>query len=190
MSTTSLNLCDTSMASLLSQTWWVLLLRGIFAIIFGLLTWFFPGITLYVLIIFFGAYTLVDGIFGVIAAFQGKKTHSDWWWLLLWGILSIITGILTFFWPGLTAFVLLCLIAAWALVTGVFQIITAIKLRKSIQGEGWMILGGILSVLFGIALLAWPIEGVLAVTWLIGIYAFIFGVINIILAFRVHRYQR
>lgn len=188
MNTIGLNQYNASMAKLLSRTWWLLLLRGIVAIIFGLLTFFMPGITLYVLIIFFGAYTLVDGIFGLIAAYRGRR-HRDWWWWLLWGLVSIATGILTFCLPEVTGFVLLCLIAAWAIVSGIFQIAAAIKLRKDIPGEGWLILAGILSLLFGIALFVWPVAGALAVVWMIGIYAMVFGILNIILAFRVHHLQ-
>ncbi|MDF7675648.1 HdeD family acid-resistance protein [Neisseriaceae bacterium ESL0693] len=187
MDTTSLNLNNASMAGLLSKTWWLLLLRGLAAVIFGLLTWFQPAITLLVLVIFFGAYTLVDGIFGLVAAFQGRRTHPDWWILLLWALVSIVVGILTFCLPGITAYALLCLIAAWAIIAGLFQIAAAIKLRKQVAGEVWMIVGGILSVLFGIALFVWPVSGAVAIAWLIGIYAFIFGIVNIIAAFRVRR---
>lgn len=187
MSINNLNVGDTSMVSLLSKTWWILLLRGLAAIIFGLLIWFQPAITIMVLVIFFGAYTLVEGIFGIIAAFQSKKTHPDWWLLLLWSLVSIIVGILTFILPIATAYALLCLIAAWAIISGIFQIATAVKLRKQTQGEVWLILGGILSVLFGIALFVWPLSGALAIAWLIGIYAMIFGVINLIVAFRVYK---
>jgi uncharacterized membrane protein HdeD (DUF308 family) len=171
---------------LLSRNWWALALRGLAAILFGILTFAWPGITLFVLILFFGAYMLVDGIFAIVAAVRIAREEARWWLLLLEGILGVVAGIVTFFWPGLTALALLYLIAAWAIVTGIMEIVEAIRLRQEIVGEWALILGGALSVLFGVLLVVIPARaGLLSLTWLIGIYAVAFGVLLVILAFRV-----
>ena len=171
---------------LLSRNWWALALRGLAAILFGILTFAWPGITLFVLIIFFGAYMLVDGIFAIVAAVRVAREEARWWLLLLEGILGVVAGIVTFFWPGLTALALLYLIAAWAIVTGIMEVVEAIRLRQEIVGEWALILSGALSVLFGVLLVVIPARaGLLSLTWLIGIYAVAFGVLLVILAFRV-----
>jgi len=171
---------------LLSRNWWALALRGLAAILFGILAFAWPGITLFVLIIFFGAYMLVDGIFAIVAAVRAAGEEARWWLLLLEGILGVFVGLVTFFWPGLTALALLYLIAAWAIVTGIMEIVEAIRLRQEIVGEWALILGGALSLLFGVLLVVIPARaGLLSLTWLIGAYAVAFGVLLVILAFRV-----
>ena len=137
-------------------------LRGVFAIVFGVLALIWPGLTLFVLIGMFGAYALVDGIFAVIAGIASYGRNERWWAALLEGIAGIILGVLTFLWPGTTALVLVYFIAAWALITGVFEIVAAIRLRKEIEGEWMMILSGILSIIFGVFLVAAPGAGALA----------------------------
>ena len=171
---------------LLSRNWWALALRGLAAILFGILAFAWPGITLFVLILFFGAYMLVDGIFAIVAAVRVAREEARWWLLLLEGILGVVVGLVTFFWPGLTALALLYLIAAWAIVTGIMEIVEAIRLRQEIVGEWALILSGALSVLFGVLLVVIPARaGLLSLTWLIGIYAVAFGVLLVILAFKV-----
>ncbi|WP_100124168.1 HdeD family acid-resistance protein [Snodgrassella alvi] len=177
------------LADLLSENWWIVLIRGIAALIFGLLTWFYPFISILVMMMFFGVYALIDGVMGIVISINGRRTHQDWWLMLIWGIVSILAGMVTFFVPGITWLVLIAFIAIWALVSGVLQIIAAIRLRKSIHGEGWMIVAGILSVLMGIILLVNPLQGGIALTWVIGVYAALFGVVNIALAFRVRRFS-
>ena len=163
------------MVTQLARNWWAVALRGVLAILFGVLTFLQPGLTLELLVIFFGAYTLMDGIFTVIAAWRNNSGVNHWW-LLLDGISSIAVGGLTFFWPGLTALALVYLIAGWAVVTGIFQIMAAIELRKTITGEWLLVLGGLLSVLFGVVIAVNPGTGALTVVWLIGFYAITFGV--------------
>jgi uncharacterized membrane protein HdeD (DUF308 family) len=167
----------------LSRNWWTLALRGLAAVIFGILAYVWPDITFTVLVLFFGAYVLWDGIFGLIGAF---RTQSDRRWpLILEGLVGIAAGLFTFFWPGAATLALLLIIGAWAIITGVFEIIAAIRLRKEIEGEWLMLISGLLSVLFGIALIVWPAAGLVAVTWLIGAYAILFGILLIVLGFRL-----
>lgn len=174
------------MVSTLARNWWALALRGLSAVIFGLLAFAWPGITLGVLVLFYGAFALIDGLLAIAAAIFGREgSNLPWWALLLEGMLGIGAGLLTFAWPGITALVLLYLIAAWAIVTGIFEIIAAIRLRKEIEGELWLALSGVLSIVFGVLLMAQPGTGALAVVWLIGAYALIFGVFLLALAFRL-----
>jgi uncharacterized membrane protein HdeD (DUF308 family) len=174
------------MLSTLARYWWVLALRGVVAIIFGVLAVIWPGLTLITLVLFFGAYAFVDGIFAVGAGITSRERDQRWWAAVLEGIAGIIFGVLTFVWPGMTALVLLYFIAAWALVTGVLEIVAAIRLRQVIDNEWMMILGGIVSIIFGVLLFLFPGAGALGLTWMIGIYAIVFGILFIILAFRLH----
>jgi uncharacterized membrane protein HdeD (DUF308 family) len=171
---------------LLSRNWWALALRGLAAILFGILAFAWPGITLFVLIVFFGAYMLVDGIFAIVAAVRAAGEEARWWLMLLEGVLGVVVGLVAFFWPGLTALALLYLIAAWAIVTGIMEIAAAIRLRREMVGEWALVLGGALSVLFGVLLVVIPARaGLLSLTWLIGAYAVVFGILLVVLAFRV-----
>jgi uncharacterized membrane protein HdeD (DUF308 family) len=165
-----------------TRHWWMLLLRGLFAIVFGVMAFGWPRITLTVLVLLFGAYVLVDGAFAIAAAVTAPKELKHWWALLIEGLLGIAAGVLTFLWPAITALVLLWLIAFWAVLTGVFEIAAAVQLRKIIAGEWLLIVSGILSVFFGLLLIVMPVAGALAVVWLIGTYAVIFGVLLCALA--------
>ena len=176
-----------AMVHVLAKNWWLLLLRGIAAIIFGLLAFTWPGLTLLTLILFYGAYALVDGVLAFVAAITGGVPVSRWW-LAIVGLLGIAAGLLTFLMPGLTALVLLFFIAGWAIATGVFEIIGAIKLRKEIDNEWLLILGGIISVLFGVSMMLAPGAGALALVWVIGAYSVVMGVIFVALAFRLRKH--
>lgn len=176
-----------AMVHALAKNWWLLLLRGIAAIIFGLLAFAWPGLTLLTLILFYGAFALVDGVLAIVAAITGGVPGSRWW-LAIVGLLGIAAGLLTFLTPGLTALVLLFFIAGWAIVTGVFEIIGAIKLRKEIDNEWLLILGGIISVLFGVGMMLAPGAGALALVWVIGAYSVVMGVIFVALAFRLKKH--
>jgi uncharacterized membrane protein HdeD (DUF308 family) len=173
------------MVTHLGYNWWALLIRGLAAVVFGALALIWPGITLTVLVLFFGAYALVDGIFAVISAFNHRAGHDRWWVLLLEGLIGILAGILTFIWPGITAFVLLFFIAAWAILTGILEIVAAVRLRHEIADEWLLALAGVVSLIFGIIIALFPGAGALAVVWLIGAYAIVFGLLLIALAFRL-----
>ncbi len=173
------------MMGVLARNWWALALRGLLAIVFGLLAFALPGVTLAALVILFGAYALVDGIFALVAAVRAAEAHERWWLFVLEGIAGIAAGVITFMWPGITALALLYLIAWWALITGIFEIAAAIRLRKEISGEWVLALGGVASVIFGVLLLMRPGVGALAVIWLIGTYALVFGLLLLILGFRL-----
>ena len=163
--------------------WWAFALRGVAAVIFGILAFVWPGVTLAVLVLFWGAYALVDGILTLLAAFRTGQDHR--WALVIEGVVGIGAGIVTFLWPGLTALVLVYIIAVWALITGVLEVIAAIRLRHVIENEWWLVLSGILSLIFGIALVIAPGAGALALIWLIATYAIIFGVLLLGLALRL-----
>lgn len=172
----------------LCRNWWLLLLRGIAAIVFGVLTFVWPGVTLLTLVLLYGAFALVDGVLAIAAAVMGGAPAPRWW-LAIVGLAGIAAGILTFAWPGITALVLLLFIAAWAIATGVLQIIGAIRLRKVIENEWWLVAGGVLSVLFGLVLIAQPGTGALALLFVIGTFAIIEGILLIGLALRLHRHM-
>ena len=176
-----------AMVHALAKSWWLLLLRGIAAIIFGLLAFAWPGLTLVTLILFYGAFALVDGGLAVVAAITGGAPGSRWW-LAIIGLLGIAAGLVTFMMPGLTAIVLLFFIAGWAIATGVLQIIGAIKLRKEIDNEWLLILGGIISVLFGVTMMLAPGAGALALVWVIGAYSVVIGATFVALALRLRKH--
>ena len=173
------------MLDILARNWWAIALRGLFAVLFGVAAFAWPGLTLLVLVTLWGAYALVDGIFALVAAFRAAQMRMTWWPLVLEGILSIAAGVVTFAWPGLTALALLYLIAAWAILTGIVEIIAAVRLRHVISGEWLMGLAGLLSILVGVILVVAPGAGALAVIWTIGAYAVVFGVVLIALGFRL-----
>ncbi|HEY9433833.1 MAG TPA: HdeD family acid-resistance protein [Blastocatellia bacterium] len=173
------------MFNLMTQNWWAVALRGLVAVLFGIAAFVWPGITLWALVAIFGAYALVDGIFAVIEAFRRDVVGERWWALLFEGFVGIAIGILTFTWPRLTAMGLLYLIAFWAIVTGVFEVITAIRLRHEIRGEWMMALIGVLSVAFGFLLVAFPLSGALSVVLIIGAYAVAIGALMIALGFKL-----
>lgn len=173
------------MISTIARNWWAMLIRGILALIFGILCFFYPMSALIVLVMFFGAYALVDGIFAIAAAIGGATDGPPWWMLLLEGIFGIIVGVLTFFMPGVTALTLVYLIAGWAIVTGVLQVISAIRLRKEISGEWLLILGGVISVIFGVLIALFPGAGALTIVIWIGVYAVLMGILFIMLGLRL-----
>jgi uncharacterized membrane protein HdeD (DUF308 family) len=172
----------------LARHWWVIGLRGLAAILFGVLAFVWPGMTLAVLVLLFGAYALVDGVLTLIAAFRGGVQHRVV--MLIEGVVSILAGLAAFAWPGLTALVLLYIIAFWAIVTGVLEIVAAIRVRRAISNELGLVIGGVLSVVFGVVLLIAPGAGALAVVFLIGAYAIVFGIALLGLAWRLREHHQ
>jgi uncharacterized membrane protein HdeD (DUF308 family) len=173
----------------LARNWWAVALRGVAAVLFGVAALIWPGLTLGILVLLFGAYVLVDGIFALILAIQRATHHTRWWPLLLEGLAGIVVGLLTFFWPGITALVLLVLIASWAIVTGFLELIAAMELRREIANEWLLGLSGLASVLFGVLLILMPGAGALALVWLIGVYALVFGILLLGLAYRLRELE-
>jgi uncharacterized membrane protein HdeD (DUF308 family) len=176
------------MVNQLGQNWWAVAIRGLAAIVFGILALIWPSITFTVLVLFWGAYVLVDGVFAIVSVLTHHEGGNHRWLLLLEGLAGIIAGILTFIWPGITGLVLLYLIAAWAIVTGVLELLAAVRLRREITNEWLLALSGVASLIFGIVIALFPSAGALAVVWLIGTYAIIFGLLLLFLAYRLRSY--
>jgi len=169
----------------LSRNWWALALRGAFALIFGILTLVWPTLTVAVLVALFGAWALVDGIFAFVAAWERAERRQTWWPLLLEGVLGVAAGVITWVWPQITALGLLTVIGVWAIVTGVIEIATAIRLRTMITNEVWLVLAGLASVIFGALVLIFPGAGAVGIAWAIGWYAILYGVLMLMLGFRL-----
>jgi uncharacterized membrane protein HdeD (DUF308 family) len=178
------------MENLLTRRWWTILIRGIAAVLFGILTFVVPQVSLFVLVMLFGAYALVDGIFAIAAAVRAGRGGEQWGALLFEGIVGIAAGVVVFLWPAISALSLLIVIGAWAIVTGVLEIVSAIRLRKIIQNEWLLGLAGVLSIAFGVLCFVRPKAGALAITLYIGAYALVFGALEIALAFRLRSFGR
>ncbi len=173
------------MLQTLAQNWWAVVLRGVSAVLFGLIALAWPGLTLALLILLYGAYAFVDGILAVIGAIARRRPGAFPWGMLLAGLAGITMGVMVFLWPAITAIALLYLIAAWAVIRGVFEVIAAVHLRREIEHEWLLAAGGVLSILLGLYLFASPGAGALALLWAIGAMAIAFGVLTIGLGFRL-----
>lgn len=169
---------------ILTRNWWVLVVRGVLAVLFGVLAYIWPGITVLTLVLLFGAFALLDGIFSLVAAFRQIPGESRGT-LILRGMLGVIAAIVVFIWPGISALVLLYVIAFWAIFTGISEIVAAIALRKVVTGEWLLALSGVLSLILGIFILARPAVGLLGLIWAIALYAVIAGIALIVLGFRL-----
>lgn len=169
----------------LRNEWGWVALRGVVALIFGVVALAMPGLTLALLVLFWGAYALIDGVAALIAGFRMRDDGKPLWSLIVVGLLGIGAGAVTFFWPGLTALTLVLVIGGWAIAIGIFQIVAAVRLRRRIQGEWLHALSGVLSVVFGIAMVLQPGAGAIALAWIIGWFAVVFGVLLIAMAFRL-----
>ncbi len=173
------------MVNVLARNWWALLIRGIAAVIFGILAFAWPGATLVVIGILFGAYAFVDGVFAIVGAVRAAQAHERWWPFLLEGIVGLAIAAITVYDVGITLLALYLTIAAWAFITGVLEIVAAIQLRKAIANEWLLILAGICSLLFGVLMIWHPVAAALAIIWIIAAYACVFGIIMIALSFRL-----
>jgi uncharacterized membrane protein HdeD (DUF308 family) len=177
------------MIEALKRHWWIPVIRGVCGIIFGVIAFAYPGLALATLVLLFGAWVLFDGIFRVIGAIGHRASDSDWGFNLIIGILGIVIGFLTFHAPGITALALVIYIAAWALMIGATEIAVAIKLRREIKGEWFLILMGLASIAFAILLLWHPVLGAATLIWIMAWYAVIFGVLAIVFGFRLRSLQ-
>jgi uncharacterized membrane protein HdeD (DUF308 family) len=177
------------MVKSLSQNWWLVVLRGILAILFGLSAFVWPEITLLTLIVLFGVYAIVDGLVAVGTGLARTKESPRWWAFLLEGLIGIGAGVVALIWPGLATLVLIYMIAVWAVFTGILEIAAAIRLRHEITNEWVLGLGGVISIALGILLFVQPVAGSLAIVWTIAAYALIFGVLLVILGFRLRNWK-
>jgi uncharacterized membrane protein HdeD (DUF308 family) len=164
----------------------VLIVRGIVSVVIGLVAFLWPGITIAALVVIFGAYAIIDGITNLVLGFSRTGARGRWAHVLQ-GVVGIVVGVLTFVWPTITALVLILFIGAWAIVTGIFEIAAAISLRRVITGEWMLVLSGIVSILFGILVFAFPLAGAVGISWILGVYAMTAGIILISLGVRLRR---
>jgi uncharacterized membrane protein HdeD (DUF308 family) len=168
----------------MSRDWWIIALQGVAAIVFGILALAWPGITLLALVLLFAAYALVDGVLALVRGLRRDEGGPDWWRVLR-GIAGIVAGVIAFAVPGITAYALLLVIAAWAIVSGAIEVVVAYQLRDVLRREWLLALDGVVSILFGAVLVAFPGAGALALVWLIGAWAIVSGVILLVIAFRL-----
>jgi uncharacterized membrane protein HdeD (DUF308 family) len=175
---------------ILARNWWAVALRGAAGMIFGIITFLMPGASLAALVLLFGAYAIVDGVFNIVSALRGAGQEQPWWLLLIEGVVGIGAGVVTFALPGLTALVLVYVVAAWAILTGALEIAAAARLRSELRGEWLLAVAGVLSVVFGVLMMVAPAAGALALVLWIGAYAFLFGALLLILGLRLRRLAR
>ena len=173
------------MARTLSQNWWLVALRGVLAILFGIAAFVWPGITLLTLVLFFGVYAIVDGVIAIVTGLSRTRETPRWWMFLLEGLLNIGAGIVALLMPDLATLVLIYILASWAVITGILEIVAAVRLRHEITNEWFLALGGVLSIGLGILLFLQPAAGSLAIIWTIGAYAVLFGILLVILGIRL-----
>ena len=169
----------------MSRDWWIIALQGVAAFVFGILTLVWPEITLLVLVFLFAAYALVDGVLALIRSVRDGKGGRPDWWQVARGVVGIAAGLIAFAMPDITAYALLLVIAAWAIVSGAIRVVAAYQLRDMIRGEWLLALDGVVAIIFGIVLIAFPSAGALAVVWLIGAFAILSGVILLAMAMRL-----
>ena len=173
------------MLDLLSRRWWWILVRGLAAILFGIAAFAWPGLTIWALVILFAGYAIVDGASMIVF---GRRL-GNWFWYGLAGLASMAAGVIAIAWPGITAMALLWVIAAWAILSGIFQIMAGMEIRKEVEGEWVLYVGGALAILFGLILFFRPGAGALSVIWLIGTFMILFGILQVVLAFKLKGLQ-
>jgi uncharacterized membrane protein HdeD (DUF308 family) len=171
----------------IARWWWTFIIRGLVAVAFGVLAFLAPGWGIAVLVALFGAWALVDGVTGLVGGIRSRGRDRSWWLSILEGIVGIVAGVFAFLFPVAAAGALIFIIAAWAIVTGVFEIVAAIRLREQIKGEFWLGLAGVTSILYGVVIYLFPAAGALSIVWLIGSFAIAFGVFLLILGWRLRR---
>jgi uncharacterized membrane protein HdeD (DUF308 family) len=180
-----------SMNAMMAENWWVLALRGLLAIVFGISAFVVPIAAMLSLVLVFAAFSLADGVLGIVAAVRGARSGERWGWLVFSAIMSILAGAAALFWPGITVLLFVTLVAVWALFSGAGMLVAAFQLKTN-HGRWWLFLGGIASIIYGALLLIAPFIGALVLTWWVGAHALILGIMLIVLAFRLrsHRGER
>jgi len=173
------------MIAVLAKNWWAIGIRGALGILFGLIALFLPGATMLSLVLVFAAYAFADGVFGIVSAVRAARAQERWGYLLLEGLVNIAVAAVAVLWPGITVVAFVFLLAFWAILTGVLELIAAFRLNF-IDGRGWLIFGGIVSILYGVLLIVAPMIGAVVLTWWLGAYALVFGVSLVVLAFKLH----
>ena len=177
-----------SFVAVLARNWWAVAIRGVLGILFGLVALFLPGATMLSLVLLFAAYVFVDGVFGIVAAVRAARQHERWGLLVLEGLINIATAVIAVVWPGITVVAFVLLVAAWALLSGAMMIWAAFRLEM-VDGRGWLVFGGIVSLIYGVLLIVAPMIGALVLTWWLGAYALVFGVSLLVLGFRLRARQ-
>ncbi|MTH77665.1 HdeD family acid-resistance protein [Paracoccus aestuariivivens] len=172
---------------LMAANWWLILLRGIAAILFGIVTLIWPGLTVFALLLVFGAYAIFDGALTLVTAFQRRNSDERWWAWALDGLLSITIGVMALFWTGPTALAFIIWMAIWGVIAGIFRIVAAIRLRNEIDGEWALGLSGLLLLIWGILMATLPAAGLLSIAWLIGTFALLIGISLIVLSFHLRK---
>ncbi len=172
------------MVSVLVQNWWAFVIRGVLAVLFGLIALFEPGVTMLSLVILFAAYAIADGIFAIVAAVNAAKAGERWGLFVLEGIVDILAGVAAVAWPAITVVVFVAMVAAWALLTGGLMLAAAFRVDND-HGRIWLVLGSLASLAYGVLLILAPMIGAVVLTWWIGAYALIFGVTMLVFAFRL-----
>ncbi|ODT99291.1 MAG: hypothetical protein ABS81_26005 [Pseudonocardia sp. SCN 72-86] len=172
--------------SAIRGVWWLVLLRGVLAILFGLVLLFTPGTALLALVLVFGVYAVLDGVTAVVAGIRHRADDNHWGWHVVQGVISVIAGVLAFAWPGVTVLAILFVIAFWSIVGGIAEISESMTMRRNGSSTwGWVLAAGILSVIFGILLVVQPGVGLATLLWISGIWALVFGVVVVVWAFRL-----
>lgn len=174
----------------LTRNWWLVALRGLLAILFGAAAFIWPGLTWLVLILMFGVYAILDGIIAMVSGVSQSRYSPRWWVFLVEGFISLIAGVIVLLQPGLAGFALVIVIAVWAVLTGIMEIIAAIRLRREIRNEWMLGFGGFLSIMLGLLMLFQPAAGGLVITLMVGAYALIFGMLLLALSFRLRSFHR
>jgi len=172
------------LAALLARNWWAIGLRGALAIVFGLIALFLPGATMLSLVIVFAVYAFADGVFGVVSAVRAGQSGRRWGLLAFEGLVNMGVGVIAVLWPGITVVAFVLLVAVWAMMTGALELAAAFRLGTE-DGRWWLVVGGLVSLLYGALLLVAPMLGAVVLTWWLGAYALIFGVALVVLAFKL-----
>jgi uncharacterized membrane protein HdeD (DUF308 family) len=172
------------MVSVLVQNWWAFVIRGVLAVLFGLIAFFEPGVTMLSLVIVFAAYAIADGVFAIIAAIRAAKAGERWGLFVFEGVVDILAGAAAIAWPALTVVVFVSLVAAWALITGGLMLAAGFRVDND-HGRIWLIVGALASILYGVLLIVAPMAGAVVLTWWIGAYALVFGIAMLVFAFRL-----